>query len=155
MNRSLLTAALVLALGTGAALAQQAPPPPQDGPQGPPMHHRQPNPQREAERLARRLNLTPDQTAKLEPVLANRQQQMEAIRNNGQLTQEDARMQMRALQKSTHEQLATILTPDQLQQMKELRRGPHGPGGPGGPRGQFQNQPQGGQPQGPPPPSGL
>lgn len=150
MNRSLLTAALVLALGTGAALAQQAPPP-QDGPQGPPMHHHQPNPQREAERLARRLNLTPDQTAKLEPVLASHQQQMEAIHNNGQLTQQDARMQMRALQKSMHDQLAAILTPEQIQQMKEMRRGPHGPGGP---RGQFPGQPQGGQPQGPPP-SGL
>ncbi len=152
MKRSLLTAALVLTFGAGAALAQQAPPPPQDTPQGPPMHHHQPNPQREAEHLARRLNLTPDQTAKLEPILANRQQQIEAIHNNGQLTQQDARLQMRALQKSTHDQLAAILTPEQLQQMKEMRRGPHGPGGP---HGQFQGQPQGGQPQGPPPPSGF
>ena len=148
MNRSLLAATLTLALSGGVALAQQPAPTP-DGQQPPPPHmrHHRPDPAREADRLSKRLNLTPDQTAKLEPILANRDQQMEAIHSNGQLSQQDARMQMRALMKSTHDQLAGVLTPDQLAQMKEMRRGPHGP------HGQW----QGGQPQGPPPPppSGL
>jgi Spy/CpxP family protein refolding chaperone len=144
MNRSVLSAALLITLSGGIALAQQqTAPPPSDG-QGPPPHrfNHKPNPQREADRIAHQLNLSPDVAAKLEPIFANRDQQMEAIHSNGQLTQQDARMQMRALEKSTHDQLATVLTPDQLQQLKQMRRGPHG-----GPRGQWQGQPPA-QPQG-------
>jgi Spy/CpxP family protein refolding chaperone len=144
MNRSVLSAALLVTLSGGLALAQQqtAPPPP-DG-QAPPPHsfHHKPNPQREANRIAKQLNLTPDQAAKLEPIFANRDQQMQAIHSNGQLTQEAARQQMRDLMKSTQDQLATVLTPDQLQQLKQMRRGPHG-----GPRGQWQGTPSA-QPQG-------
>ena len=147
--KHLLSAALIIALGGGVALAQQTAPAPQDGqqPQGPhAWHHHAPNPQREADHLAKRLSLTPDQTAKLEPILASREQQMQAIRANGQLSQQDAHMQMRALHKSTQDQLASILTPEQLQQMKQMHHGPHGP------HGQWQGGPQG---QGHPQPSGL
>jgi hypothetical protein len=108
--------------------------------------HRQPSPQREVKHLTKVLNLTPDQAAKLEPVLANRDEQMKAIHSNGQLTQQDARQQMKALHQSTEQQLASILTPDQLSQMKQMHRGPHGQ------RGQWQGAPQS---QGTPQPSGL
>jgi Spy/CpxP family protein refolding chaperone len=148
MNRTLLAATLVLALSGGVAIAQQPAPAP-DGQQPSPhqFHHRQPSPQREAEHLSKRLNLSPDQTAKLEPIFANRDQQMETIRSNGQLTQQDAHMQMRALMKTTNDQLSSVLTPDQMQQMRQMRRGPHG----------MHGQWQGGQQQAPPPPppSGL
>jgi protein CpxP len=145
MNRNLLAATLVLALSGGIALAQQTAPPPSDqaGPQG--FHHHKPNPEREAKHLSKMLNLTPDQTAKLEPILANRDQQMEAIHSNGQLTQQAAREQMKALHQTTEQQLAGVLSPEQLQQMKQMHHGPHGP------RGQW----QGGGPQGQPQPSGL
>jgi periplasmic protein CpxP/Spy len=145
MNRNVLSAALILALSGGVALAQQqtAPPSP-DGQQLPHHFHHKPNPQREADRIARQLNLTPDQTAKLEPIFASRDQQMEAIHSNGQLTQQDAHLQMRALEKSTHDQLATVLSPEQLQQLRQMHRGPHG-----GPHGQWQGgPPPQGQPQG-------
>ncbi len=149
LHRNLFHSALVLVLGTGLAVAQQTAPAPSDTQtqQAPPPHMRHtPNPEREVKRLAKVLNLTPDQTAKLEPVLANRDQQMEAIRSNGQLTQHDARQQMKALHQSTEQQLAAILTPDQLNQMKQMRRGPHGQ------HGQWQG---GAQSQGAPQPSGL
>jgi Spy/CpxP family protein refolding chaperone len=77
MNRNLLAATLVLAVSGGVALAQQqtAPSPSgQPGPNG--FHHRKHSPEREAKPLSKMLNLTPDQTAKLEPILANRDQQM-------------------------------------------------------------------------------
>jgi hypothetical protein len=47
---------------------------------------------------------------------------------------------MKALHQSTEQQLATILTPDQLQQMKQMHHGPHGQGGQwqGGQHGQWQ-----------------
>lgn len=137
MNRTLLAATLLLALSGGAALAQQPAP---DGQQPPPPMRHQPNPNRETKRLTRELNLTPDQAAKLEPILASRDQQMEAIRSNGQLTQQDAHMQMRALEKSTHDQLAAVLTPEQMEQMKQMRHHPRGPQGPP-PDGQQQAPP--------------
>jgi periplasmic protein CpxP/Spy len=140
MNRTLVATSLALALTGGVALAQQ-PAPPADGQPHHFGHHR-PNPHREAEHLSRMLNLSPDQTAKLEPIFANRDQQMEAIHGNGQLTQQAAREQMKALHQSTEQQLAGVLSPAQLQQMKQMHHGPHGP------RGNWQ---QGGQPQ----PSGL
>ena len=155
MNRNFLSAALVLVLSGGVALAQQPAPASPDGPPPPPMRgqmrgHHPPDPQREVKHLTRALNLTPDQAAKLEPVFAGRDQQMHAILSNGQLTQADAHAQMKALHKSTEDQIAGILTPDQLAQFKQMRRGPHGPGGQGGFGGQRGQQ---GPP--PPPPSGL
>lgn len=141
MNRTLLPATLAAVLA-GTALAQQQAAPATDGqqPPPPPMRH-QPNPNRETKRLTRELNLTPDQAAKLEPILANRDQQMEAIRSNGQLSQQDARMQMRALEKSTHDQLASVLTVDQMQQFRQMHQHPRG----------QQGAPPADQPQGPPP----
>lgn len=128
MTRLILPTALFFALSGGLAFAQnQAPEPPPN--QAAPAHHQHPhNPQKEAEHLSQRLNLTPDQTSKLEPILADRDQKLEAIRSNTSLTQQDAWAQVRAVQKSTHDQLATVLTPEQMQAMHPHhgRRGGNG-----------------------------
>ncbi|SEF55294.1 hypothetical protein SAMN05421819_0395 [Bryocella elongata] len=139
MKRILLSAALLLSLGGVAALAQQdAPPAPQQG--QPPMHHRRADPQREVAHLTRALNLTPDQASKLEPILATRDQQMKAVFQNQQLAPQDRHQQMMAIHQTTEQQLATVLTPDQLQQLKEMRHKGRG-------RGQWgQGQRQGGAP---------
>jgi Spy/CpxP family protein refolding chaperone len=147
MNRTILSTAIALAL-TGSLALAQAPQQTPDSPQsGAPhqWHHRQPSPEHEAARISRVLNLTPDQTAKLEPIFADRDQKLAALWQNQDLAPQDRHQQMRAIQQSTREQLSTVLTPDQLQQLKTLRHehGPHGPG-------QWQGH---GQP--PAPPSGL
>jgi Spy/CpxP family protein refolding chaperone len=144
MKRTILTASLSMLLTGGVLLAQQPTPAPDAQQPPPPMHqHHAPSPEHQAKHLSKILNLTPDQTAKLEPILASRDQQMKAIQANGQLTQADARQQMRALHQSTEQQLAGVLSPDQLQQMKAMHHehGPHGPHG----------GPNHGQPQTPPP----
>jgi Spy/CpxP family protein refolding chaperone len=135
MKRSFLSATLVLIFAGGMAFAQAPQGPPPDGPRH--FQRRPPSPEQEVKHLTRQLNLTPDQAARLEPIFANRDEQMKAIHTNGQLTQEAAREQMRSLQKTTQEQIAGILTPEQLQEMKADRR--HGPRGPHGP-GQWQGQ---------------
>jgi len=133
MNRLLVPAALVIALAGGVAVAQNPTTPAPDGQKH--FHHRAPNPQHQAERLSKVLNLTPDQTAKLTPIFADRDQKMAALFGSGQAPSPDKREQMHAIQKSTNEQLATVLTPEQLQQMKSMHhgrgdgpRGHHGPG---------------------------
>jgi len=148
MNRTILSTAIALALTGSMALAQQQTPAPDSPQAGAPQHQwhqRRPNPEREAARISRVLYLSPDQTAKLEPIFADRDQKIAALWQNQNLAPQDRHQQMRAIQQGTREQLATVLTPDQLQQLKTLRHehGPHGPG-------QWQGH---GQP--PAPPSGL
>ena len=127
MNLNLLPKALalsVLTAGLGIAGAQQAQPAPdsntpaQTAPDGP--RHHAPNPHRQAEHLAKQLNLTPDQTAKLEPILAQRDQQMQALHANTALSPDDRHQQMRSIMEQTQQGMAGVLTPDQLSQLKTM-----------------------------------
>jgi len=128
MKRLLVPTVFALALAGGVAVAQSTTTPPPDGQK--PFHHHAPSPERQAEHLSKALNLTPDQTSKLTPIFADRDQKMQALWQNQQLAPQDKHQQMHAIQKSTNEQLATVLTPEQLQQMKAMH---HGRGD--GPRG--------------------
>ena len=118
----------VLAAGLTFAGAQQpqtdANPAPPDG--TPAHHHHAPNPERQAAMLGRKLNLTPDQTAKIEPILADRAAKMQALEQNQQLAPQDRHQQMHAIHESTEQQLSSILTPDQMAQMKAMHHGHHG-----------------------------
>lgn len=150
MKRILLTTALSVALAGTAALAQQAQPTlPEAGQNGaaPYHHHHGPNPQRQAERLSKQLNLSADQTAKVTPILADRDQKFQALMQDQTLTPEQRHQQMRAIHQSTEQQLAGVLTPDQLQQMKAMRHNHRRFNGPNSPNGENQQPPT--------PPTGL
>jgi len=146
MKRLLLSTALSLALAGTAAFAQQTPqdaPPPANAP----MHqdHRHPNPQHQATRLSKQLNLTADQTARLEPIHAERDQKFQALMQDTSLTPDQRHEQMHSIQQSTQQQLASVLSPDQLQQMKTMRRNhrrSNGPNQPSQPNQQPQPQTQ-------------
>jgi Spy/CpxP family protein refolding chaperone len=150
MTRMLLHSALAFSLATSAAFAQQPAQQPSGDtttqqPTGHYGHHRgygQMDPQKVAQHLGKRLNLSADQTAKLEPIFADQQQKMQALRSNTSLTKDQRREQAKAIFKDTHDQLAQVLTPDQMQQLKSMRRGF---------RGGRHQQPQ--QPQSTTPPS--
>ncbi len=71
--------------------------------------------------LSKQLNLSADQTAKVTPILADRDQKFQALMQDQSLTPEQRHQQMRAIHESTEQQLATVLTPDQLQQLKTMR----------------------------------
>lgn len=128
MKHTILPTALALALTASLAFAQTPTPAPdpQAAPQTTPAPiarpQHAPDPQRETKRLTKALNLTPDQAAKLEPILADRDQKLAALRANDSLAPKDLHKQLHAVQKSTEEQFAAVLTPDQLQQLKTLRQ---------------------------------
>ncbi|HTV09054.1 MAG TPA: hypothetical protein VMD97_08445 [Candidatus Aquilonibacter sp.] len=151
MKRIFLSTALTLALVGTAAFAQQTQLP-ENTPNGnAPYHHfrhHAPNPQRQAEFISKKLNLSPDVTAKLTPIFADRDQKTQALFQDQSLTPQQRHEQMRAIHQSTEQQLATVLTPDQLQQLKTMRHGHHRFGSRG---------PNGDNNQAPPPqaPSGL
>ena len=75
--------------------------------------------------MSQKLNLSADQTAKLEPILANRDQKVTSLRSNTALSPQDMKTQMHAIHKETRQQLNAVLTPEQIQQMKTMRHG-HG-----------------------------
>ena len=130
MKRLFVTSSLALALSCGAVFAQsndsqQAPD--AQAQDGAPMHHghHHPNPHKQAEMLSRKLNLTPDQTAKVEPILAARDQQMQGLWQNSQLTLQDRHQQMRSINEQSEQQLSGVLSPDQMAQLKTMHRGGH------------------------------
>jgi len=140
MNRLLLSTSLALALSGSLAFAQQ-----QDAAPAPTAkHHHAHNPQREAAKLSKKLNLSPDQTAKLEPILADRDSKIATLTNDKTISPVVMKQQMRAIHQQTRQQLAAVLTPDQLQQLKSRHRGQGAPA-----QAPPQTQPQ------PNPPSAL
>jgi protein CpxP len=123
MNRLLLSTSLALALSGTLAFAQQ-----QDAAPAPTAkHHHAHNPQREAAKLSKKLNLSPDQTAKLEPILADRDSKIATLTNDKTISPVVMKQQMRAIHQQTRQQLAAVLTPDQLQQLKSRHRGQGAP----------------------------
>ena len=124
MNRFILSTSLALALSGTLAFAQQPDATPTQAP-AVNAHHHAHNPQREAARLSKKLNLSPDQTAKLEPILADRDQKIAALNNNTTISPVVMRQQIKAIHQQTMQQLAAVLSPDQIQQMKARHHG-HG-----------------------------
>jgi septal ring factor EnvC (AmiA/AmiB activator) len=123
MNRFILSTSLALALSGTLVFAQQS------GASAASTttktHHHARNPQREAAHLSKKLNLSSDQTAKLEPILADRDQKIAALKSDPTITPMTAQKQMHAIHQQTRQLLATILTPDQIQQLKS-RHHSHG-----------------------------
>jgi protein CpxP len=128
MKPILLSAILALTLAGGFALAQAADPAPAPAAPAAQGHHHAPDPHREAMRISKLLNLSADQTAKLEPILADRDQKIAALRSNPSLSSQDKKAQMRAIHKDMKQQLDAVLTPEQIEQMKSMRHG-HGAAG--------------------------
>ena len=137
MNRLLLSTSLALVLSGSLAFAQQQDP----APAPTAKHHHVHNPQREAAKLSKKLNLSSDQTVKLEPILADRDNKIAALTNDNTISDTAMKQQMKAIHQQTHQQLATILTPDQLQQLKAHH---HGHGAPSQTQPQPQPNPQAG-----------
>jgi protein CpxP len=131
MKRLLLSTSLALALSGSLAFAQQQDPAPAPAAK----HHHAHNPQREAAKLSKKLNLSADQTAKLEPILADRDNKIAALTKDTTISPAVMKQQMRVIHQQTRQQLAAVLTPDQLQQLKSHHRGQGAPS-------QTQPQPQ-------------
>ncbi len=118
MNRTLLSALLALTLVGSAAVAQQQTAPADAAPI---VRRHAPDPARETAHLTKQLNLTPDQSARLQPILADRDQKLADLRASTSLSRKDMHHQMKTIHEGTMQQLSSILTPEQMQQMKAMR----------------------------------
>jgi DNA polymerase/3'-5' exonuclease PolX len=101
------------------------------------------------DRAARLLDLTPEQKSQMQSYLESQRTQLQALRDNTSLTQEQRRQQARAIGEQTRSNIRSLLNPMQQQKLDDLRAsrrggfgqgprrgGPRGRGGFGGPRGQ-------------------
>jgi Spy/CpxP family protein refolding chaperone len=77
---------------------------------------------RMADRMKTALNLTAEQSAKLEANHKAMAQDMKKIRENNSLTEQQKREQMMELHKKQKEAMKSILTEEQLQKLKEKRQ---------------------------------
>ena len=117
-----------IGVAMGAAQDQDAtqPPPPAGGQAAP---HRQMDPNRQAKMLTKRLKLTQDQQNQILPILTDRQQQFENIRNDSSLSAKGRHEKMRTVREDSESKIKAVLTDDQKkayadmqQQMRERRQ---------------------------------
>ena len=107
------------------------------------------------EMMFEQLGLSADQKAKLEPILKSQREQMQALRQDQSLSDDDRRAKARAVREGFAPQINAILTPDQQKKFAEMRaRGPQGgpPPGEGRRRGRGGQGSEGGEGGEPPPP---
>ena len=80
------------------------------------------NPQHQAKRMARKLGLTQDQESKLEPILAERQQQLESTRTDATLAQKDKRAKLSSIRQDTDTKIEAMLNDTQKQQYERMKQ---------------------------------
>jgi periplasmic protein CpxP/Spy len=81
-----------------------------------------PDPQHQLQVLTKRLNLTDDQQKQILPILTDRQQQMESIRNDSSLSQKDRIAKMRSVREESDSKIKAVLTDDQKQTFDQMQQ---------------------------------
>jgi hypothetical protein len=129
-----LSAALIFGLSGGATLAQDQPaagaPPPAAATQAQPgasaapaaQPNRAPDPMRQAKMLARRLSLTPQQQSEIEPILADRLEQIQNARADTTLAPKNRRAKVQAITQDSDSKIEAILNDGQKQQYEQMKQ---------------------------------
>ena len=72
--------------------------------------------------ISQQLNLTPEQKAKVFPILADEGPKVQAIKNDNSLSRMQKIQQIRAIHHQTDPQMKAILSPEQYQKLQGIRR---------------------------------
>jgi periplasmic protein CpxP/Spy len=81
-----------------------------------------PNPQHQAKRMAKQLGLSPDQVAKIEPILADRDQQVQSVRSDSTLAAKDMKMRVHGIRRDSDSKIEAILNDSQKQQYEQIKQ---------------------------------
>lgn len=68
------------------------------------------------------LNLTEEQKAKLRPIIMEENQQMEALRNDNSLSQEQKIQKANQIRADASPKIKAVLTPEQLQKLAQMQQ---------------------------------
>jgi periplasmic protein CpxP/Spy len=74
------------------------------------------------EAISQQLNLTPQQKAKVLPILADEAPKVQAIKNDNSLSKIQKLQQLRAIHQQTDPQMKAILSPTQYQKLQAIRQ---------------------------------
>jgi Spy/CpxP family protein refolding chaperone len=120
MNQAFLRAATMacLLLGAMAVFAQEPAAPPQSS--GGWQRGQVPTAEQRLQRMTQALNLTEDQQDKIKPILENESTQMQSLRSDTSLSQEDRMAKMKQIRENATSEINPILTPDQQKQYAEM-----------------------------------
>ena len=72
--------------------------------------------------VAKQLQLTPEQTKQLIPILQAQEPQLQAIMNDQSLSRMEKLRRLRAIHDQSNPQVKAILTPEQFQQLQIIRQ---------------------------------
>ena len=114
----------MLALSANAALYAQDQTQPTGGQQQGQWGHghgRLMDPDRQLAHLTKTLNLSADQQTQIKPILVDRQQKIQALRQDQTLSQQDRHSKVMAIRQDTRTRLEVALNDQQKQQLEEMR----------------------------------
>jgi len=92
----------------------------QVAPSQPGQQHRNFDPSQFAAHLGKRLSLSSDQVAQITPILTARQQQMQTLRADASLTEQDRHTKRHAIMQDTNSKIEAVLTDPQKQQFEQM-----------------------------------
>jgi Spy/CpxP family protein refolding chaperone len=110
----------------------------QAAPSQPGQQHRNFDPSQFAAHLGKRLSLSSDQVAQITTILTARQQQMQTLRADASLTEQDRHAKRHAIMQDTNSKIEAVLTDTQKQQFEQMLAQRHQ---------RHNRQPQSSQPQ--------
>jgi periplasmic protein CpxP/Spy len=114
---------LVVGLSGNALLAQdQSAPPPVSAQSPAPRPAHVPNPRHQAKKMAKQLGLTPDQVSKIQPILADRDQQVQGLRSDTTLAPSDKKAKMHSIRQESDSKIEAILNDSQKQQYEQIKQ---------------------------------
>ena len=111
-------AAVLAVLGGTALYAQQDNMSQPEAAKGPGMKM---SPDQRLQHMTKALNLTEDQQQKIKPILESQSQQMQTLRQDTTISQQDKWTKMREIHQATNDQIKPILTADQQQKWEEMQ----------------------------------
>jgi periplasmic protein CpxP/Spy len=74
------------------------------------------------EAISQQLNLTPEQKAKVLPILREEAPKVQAVKNDNSMSRMQKMNAVRAIHQQTDSQMKAILSPEQYQKLQAIRR---------------------------------
>ena len=72
--------------------------------------------------MAKQLGLTPDQVSKIEPILADRDQQVQGVRSDTTLAPNDRKAKMHGIRQESDSRIEAVLNDTQKQQYEQIKQ---------------------------------
>ena len=110
-----------LTLGSAAVFAQAAPAPDASAPQqgAGQWGHQPKTPDEQVARMTKRYKLSSDQQAQIKPILANQQQQIQALRQDSTLSREDRMAKVKSIRDDSSSKIGAVLNDSQKQKFAQ------------------------------------